>query len=273
MLNIFIGFTLEFMNIYIFNMIIINSDDFGYSPEVNYAIVSAFQNNLISSTTTLVNFPKGFSDAKRLLIEKTVSQSSIGIHFNLTEGEPLTKAIKDNPLFCTDGRFNGSVRRNGLFFMDKQSYEQVYEELDNQLMKFINELGFLPSHIDGHHHIHTEWAIGKVVKRIAKKHKVQKIRITRNTGIEASFLKKIYRRLYNLNLKINGFITVSNFGDINDMLGLSFNKKESYEIMVHAISCSSNKDIILDLDKKNMKEQLRKLFKSDQWLLFSYSDI
>jgi predicted glycoside hydrolase/deacetylase ChbG (UPF0249 family) len=240
---------------------------------VNYAIVSAFQNNLISSTTTLVNFPKGFADAKKLLLEESVSPSAIGIHFNLTEGEPLTKGIKYNPLFCTDGKFNGSVRRNGLFFMDKESSQQVFEELDNQLMKFINELGFLPSHIDGHHHIHTEWAIGKVVNKIANKHNVKKIRITRNTGIEASLIRKIYRRLYNLDLKINGFTTVANFGDINDMLGISFNKNHSYEIMVHAISCKSDKDLILDLDKKNLQDELGKLFKSDKWLLSSYSDV
>jgi predicted glycoside hydrolase/deacetylase ChbG (UPF0249 family) len=254
-------------------MIIINSDDFGYSPEVNYAIVKAFQRNLISSTTTLVNFPEGFLDAQELLSKNEVSSSNLGIHFNLTEGVPVTLAISENPIFCENGKFNGAIRKKGLFFLDKKSNEQVYNELEGQLQKFINELGFLPSHIDGHHHIHTEWAIGNHVRKLAKKYKINKIRITRNTGIEDSFVKKIYRRIYNRTLGLGGFVCVAKFGDINDMMECGFNKDSNYEIMVHAISCESDKDLILDLDRNNLHDQLLKLFKSDDWTLASYSNL
>jgi predicted glycoside hydrolase/deacetylase ChbG (UPF0249 family) len=38
--------------------IIVNADDFGMSAEVNRAIVEAFENNVISSTTLMANMPQ-----------------------------------------------------------------------------------------------------------------------------------------------------------------------------------------------------------------------
>ena len=45
--------------------IIVNADDFGMSAEANRAIVEAFENNVISSTTLMTNMP-GFDEACEL---------------------------------------------------------------------------------------------------------------------------------------------------------------------------------------------------------------
>ena len=45
--------------------IIVNADDFGMSAETNRAIVGAFENNVISSTTLMTNM-RGFDEACEL---------------------------------------------------------------------------------------------------------------------------------------------------------------------------------------------------------------
>ena len=72
--------------------IIINADDFGYSISINKAILEAFKNNIISTTTLLANMP-GFDDACEIAQRENLTDK-IGIHFNLSEGEPLTEPIK-----------------------------------------------------------------------------------------------------------------------------------------------------------------------------------
>ena len=67
--------------------IIVNADDFGMSAEANRAIVEAFENNVISSTTLMTNMP-GFEEACELAHRRRLL-GKIGLHLNLTSGYPL----------------------------------------------------------------------------------------------------------------------------------------------------------------------------------------
>jgi predicted glycoside hydrolase/deacetylase ChbG (UPF0249 family) len=254
-------------------MIIINSDDFGYSPDVNKAIYNSLQQKLISSTTTLVNFTEGFEDALKYTNTGLIDLNSIGIHFNLTEGVPLTNAIKSNPLFSTNGQFSGNIRKSSMFVLDGSSKQMVYEELKAQLLKFMKGFSQKPTHFDSHHHVHTEWAIGSIIAQLGKEFGIKKIRIARNSGEENNFSKKVYRRLYNLQRKINGFNTVSYFGDIEDMKNINFLPQKTYEIMVHAKYLEDNMSEIVDMDGANLKNKVDMLFGKDMPLLSSYDSI
>lgn len=253
-------------------MIIINSDDFGYSKSVNQAIYRSFEENLISSTTTLVNFNEGFEDAVTYLEKGKMKMNSIGIHFNLTEGVPLTDKIKGNPKFCSDGSFNANARKTSIFRLSTNEKEMVYLELRAQMSKFIDAFGTQPTHCDSHHHVHTEWAIGAIVHKVAKEFNVNKIRISRNVGEESNKLKKLYRRLYNIRSRIKGFNGVDHFGDIVNMKDIQFKDNKSYEIMVHSIF-GDNEDEVLDLDFEIMRQKLEHLFKSQNWVLSSYVSV
>ena len=66
--------------------LIINADDFGYSNGVNYGIIDAFKNGILTSTTCLTNMP-GFNHAIQLAKENP--NLGIGIHLTLTCGKPL----------------------------------------------------------------------------------------------------------------------------------------------------------------------------------------
>src|SRR5690606_39821684 len=72
--------------------VIINADDFGLSSEENHTIISAFEQNLISSATLMANMP-GFVEACELTRQHRL-QGKIGLHFNLTYGRPLSQPIQ-----------------------------------------------------------------------------------------------------------------------------------------------------------------------------------
>lgn len=250
-------------------MTIINSDDFGYSVEYNKAIYLAFQKNLISSTTALVNFENGLNDAVRYIERNLINKDAVGLHLNLTEGVPLTKEMQNNPRFCKNGDFEN--KKNVLtFHLNRKDRECVDKELQAQMERFIEKFGFLPSHLDSHHHIHAEWGFTRSVVNLATKYEIKTIRLAQNTG-KTAIHKKVYRNFINNYLRRKGFNLTDKFGAIEDLSISGLNPKKNYEIMVHA-RLSSTKTLI-DLDSKDLERKLTDLFDSKPWSLDNYSSL
>ncbi len=84
------------------SLLIVNADDFGQSAVVNRAILDCFQKGLISSTTIMANMP-GFDEAVELALAKGLQQN-IGVHLNLTDGEPLVSALPAATRRCVISR-------------------------------------------------------------------------------------------------------------------------------------------------------------------------
>lgn len=205
-------------------MVIINADDFGLSASVNRAIATAFENKLISNTTMLAN-GQAFDEAV------TAAQAGgfterVGIHFNLTEGKPLTEDITKFPSFCKDGVFHKKINR--LKPLSKAEKAAVYKELTAQALK-IKNAGFNIDHADSHHHIHTAVFISPIVFSVCREFGINKIRLHRNTG-NIRFYKKTVKNVYNRGLRNKGFVTTDYFGSLKDICDVL---PESLEIMVH----------------------------------------
>ena len=81
--------------------LIINADDFGMTKSCTKAIFDAFNQNLITDTTMVAN-GEAFDFANELSKGHKIRES-IGIHFNLTEGIPLTEDIKKCAKFAKGG--------------------------------------------------------------------------------------------------------------------------------------------------------------------------
>lgn len=251
--------------------IIINSDDFGLSPSVNNAIVTAFNEKLISSTTCLVNFKRGLCDAVSIVNEGLIPKGSIGIHLNLTEGIPINTLTKNCNLLCEDGKFHGRIRNSPVFTLNKDQRKTVTLELESQVEKFIAGFGFSPSHIDGHHHIQTEWAIMNCVIEIAHKFKIKNVRLTRNIGKGISLSKRIYKKLFNSRLKLLGIITTDYFGDFEDLNHFQLKEKKCLELMVHAIASDNSE--INDLDHSSLRKKVKSLNENYQYKLITYGEL
>ena len=207
----------------------INADDFGLSNSCTNAICEAFEKNLITDTTMVAN-GESYEYALQC-IGKYHLKNRVGIHFNLTEGEPLTNLIKQCEMFVSDGKFHGKINR--LKPLSKKEKAAVFEELDAQVKKMIGD-GIHITHADSHHHIHTGLFIAPSVIQVCNKYGIKAIRIHRNIG-NITWYKKIIKNLFNRWLKQNGFQTAKYFGSIFDIeVELKDCKKlDDVEIMVH----------------------------------------
>jgi predicted glycoside hydrolase/deacetylase ChbG (UPF0249 family) len=151
------------LNLYTFKLII-NADDLGLCKQRDEGIFELFEKGCISSASVLVNvtnYLNAINKAKEIKLP-------LGLHLNLTEGEPVYKTnIKDNTLVHFDKESNKYLMHGKFKFREKLQSNQInMQDIDNeiihQILAFIESYNNLPSHIDGHQHVH-------VIPQIAEK--------------------------------------------------------------------------------------------------------
>ena len=229
--------------------IIINADDFGLNSSANKAIVESFDNGYINSTTIMSNMP-GFDEAIELA-HKHKLMGKIGIHLNLTEGNPL---IKNNEFLCLlFNTTNLKKKKRRLFFLSKEEKKIIFKELSSQIEKVQNN-GIEITHIDTHHHAHEVWPITQIILDLSRTYHIRSIRILNNLNSSTSSYKNFYRNFVNGRIKLkdknysdffgNQLQTFSHF-----KVNPSFCKSKKLEIMVHP---DYNNGILID--KINGKE-------------------
>lgn len=137
--------------------LIVNADDFGFSEAVNYGILKAHKEGIVTSTTIMANMP-GFEHA--ILLAKQNPTLRIGVHLNLTCYKPL---LKDHRTLVNEkGYFNRSNE-------DNYSEYEMYEELCAQIERVLGQ-GIVIDHLDSHHHIHTEKRYQRVIEKILRRY-------------------------------------------------------------------------------------------------------
>ena len=250
--------------------LIINGDDFGMDTSINTAVIKSFENSLISSTSIITNMP-GFRDAEHLIHTHELLHGNVGIHINITEGYPLTEDIKKCKRFCgEEGEFIYK-RKESIFLLTANERNAVNKEIRAQINKIFLS-GIRPSHLDSHHHIHTEWGISKIVIQLAKEFGIRKMRLCRNMGGDTNAFKRIYKSAFNFYLKSKLEIAGSHFfGEINDLVKMEkqIPQGKVIEIMTHP-----RFDVhgtIVDSDMKDLHAKLSPLLHASNKI--SYKDI
>lgn len=131
--------------------LITNADDYGYKKDISRAIIDSNKNGFLTSTTVLINFVS----QKEALDALTSSSLGVGLHLNLTSGNPLTKnwlkkyGVFKRPKRNKLGQFD---RELWLKFFKKFDSSDIYIEYKAQIEKFIEIFKKLPTHIDSHHY-------------------------------------------------------------------------------------------------------------------------
>ncbi|HMU42094.1 MAG TPA: ChbG/HpnK family deacetylase [Ignavibacteriaceae bacterium] len=208
-------------------LIVVNADDFGMSSGVNGAILRSFELGYISTTTIMCNMP-GFEEACQIAHDKKLTDR-IGIHFNLTEGYPLSEKIKRLSKFCDqDGRMFKSFKGH-LFSASER--EAVYEELEMQLKK-LKSFGITPTHADSHHHSHHFIGTQSIVIKLATANQIPAVRLRFNFG-RLSPQRKLYSKLFNMRLELAGLAKTKYFCEIRSVNKSLFEKNKPVEVMVH----------------------------------------
>jgi predicted glycoside hydrolase/deacetylase ChbG (UPF0249 family) len=129
--------------------LIVNADGFGFTPGVNRGIERAVAGGVVRSTSCVVNF----SNIEEL--PAFVSQwphVSVGVHFNLSVGRPISDASQVPTLVDGEGNFWGAGLPRRLLSRTV-SRADIRRELHAQVRRML-DLGTLPSHWDGHQNKH-----------------------------------------------------------------------------------------------------------------------
>lgn len=125
--------------------LIVNGDDFGITHACNLAMVDCFKNGIMRSVSMMTNMP-GTCEAAD--IWKKNPELSVGIHFSLSAGRPLTDA---RTLIKDDGTFDKSILKE----CSKADPEEIEKELQAQFNRFVELTGRYPEHINSHHGIES----------------------------------------------------------------------------------------------------------------------
>lgn len=206
-------------------MVIINADDFGMNESCTRAIAEAFERGLVNYTSIMANggyFYEAVALAKeRGFLDKT------GIHFNITEGTPLTEGIKKLPDFVTDGKFNKRYDKTKPLSPDEEN--AIYAELTAQVEK-VKKVGVTITHADSHHYVHCFPHIAPIAERVCTEHGIARLRIMRNWG-SVSADERLNADSYRDSLRAKGFNTTDYFGRLREAEGKAL--PDSIELLVH----------------------------------------
>jgi chitin disaccharide deacetylase len=128
--------------------LIINSDDYGRTPEISRGIREAHLRGVVTSTTCMMNIPTTAEDIA--IARKEAPALGMGVHLVLTMGYPIS--APETVSSITDG--------NGYFFkyaplvehLSSVRIDEVKREWRAQVEAFIRAAERVPTHLDSHHH-------------------------------------------------------------------------------------------------------------------------
>jgi chitin disaccharide deacetylase len=140
--------------------LVVNADDFGFTPDVNQGIVEAHRRGILTATTLMAN-GEAFEDALRLASETPTLD--IGCHLVLIGGRSL----------ITGKLFPLGVRQ--LLAALARREIRPYEELAAQV-RHILDAGIRPTHLDTHKHTHLAPPVLDAVARLAEEFGIRWVR-------------------------------------------------------------------------------------------------
>ncbi len=162
--------------------LIVNADDFGLSSGANRAIIRAWQEGILTSTS-LMTGGKGFDEAAELARANPGLQ--VGLHLTLVQG----RAVAPHPGFPTiadrDGNFtNDPVHAGMRYFFLKPLRKQLAREIEGQIERFL-ATGLPLSHVDGHLNIHMHPVVFDILCELMPRYGITTFRLSRERlGVE-----------------------------------------------------------------------------------------
>jgi len=160
------------------SFVIVNADDFGYFRCVSRGILHAHVHGIVTATGAFGNSPNLSEDAL-LLFERP--NLDVGVHLNLTFGDPLTEGILRNKPQL-NGRFPSKLELVRLLITNALKPVDVEAEWAAQIQKCLN-IGLQIQFLNSHEHVHMLPRLTNVVRRLARRFEIKYIRIPRVDSI------------------------------------------------------------------------------------------
>jgi hopanoid biosynthesis associated protein HpnK len=144
--------------------LIVNADDFGFTPGVNRAIVEAHTLGIVTSSTLMANGP-AFGEATQMA--KASSALSVGCHIVLIDGEPVLDPSR-LPTITRSRKFRDGLKTFAARALTRRmNAGEIESEARAQIQK-IQSAGIAVSHIDTHKHTHIFPQILRPLLRAAR---------------------------------------------------------------------------------------------------------
>ncbi|HEX5802273.1 MAG TPA: ChbG/HpnK family deacetylase [Azospira sp.] len=157
--------------------LIVNADDLGIGAARDAGILELFAERAITSASLLV----GGAHAAEAAAAAVAAGLPLGLHLNLSEGRALTPGTQAG----ADGLLRGKFGARAALAAGTVADADLAREIRAQFEAFIALTGELPSHVDGHHHLHVEPAVAAVLAPImADEYGVYCVRLPRQPGLE-----------------------------------------------------------------------------------------
>jgi predicted glycoside hydrolase/deacetylase ChbG (UPF0249 family) len=128
--------------------LIINSDDYGRTPDISRGIRESHSRGIVTSTTCMMNIPTTVADIAIAL--KETPQLGMGVHLVLTMSRPITQREVSSSITDENGNFfklDHFMKRVSNF-----NVEEIKTEWRAQIEAFIEAASRKPTHLDSHHH-------------------------------------------------------------------------------------------------------------------------
>lgn len=129
--------------------LIVNADDFGQSPGINWGIIKTFEEGIVTSASLMVRYPAAKEAAAYARKKPALG---VGLHVDLGEW----------------------TYRNGEWIalyevVSADDEKAVEKEVARQLDAFFETMGRTPTHIDSHQHVHQLQNLKPVFVGMAKR--------------------------------------------------------------------------------------------------------
>ncbi len=128
--------------------LIINSDDYGRTPDISRGIRESHLRGVVTSTTCMMNIPTTPADIAIAMRE--TPKLGLGVHLVLTAERPLLACEQLKTITNADGSF---LKLAALISkIDQIDVNEVKAEWHEQIELFVKAAGRKPTHLDSHHH-------------------------------------------------------------------------------------------------------------------------
>lgn len=181
--------------------IVFHADDFGMSAAVNAGILRAFREGFLTSTSLLANAPAvaeacaAWPELATQLRERAIpsapmrqsvgdclNEFDLGVHLNLTQGQPLTTNYPTE-LLNPQGQFPGiGATFNKLRQLKAPLRQSVMAELQAQIDRVL-DLGIRPTHLNGHQYVEMIPEITAMIPELAARYSIPTVRVAKETHL------------------------------------------------------------------------------------------
>lgn len=153
--------------------LIVSADDLGLTGGVNRGILDAHHYGAVTSASLMAN-GEAFEEA--VAMARRAPRLSVGVHLNLTQGIPVSPPSGIPSLVDARGRFYLTPGRLLCRLITRRiNLREIELELQEQILKVLRA-GIIPTHLDGHKHVHILPGISKIVIRLAQEFGISSVR-------------------------------------------------------------------------------------------------